>query len=91
MAEQCFGGRQISYAVIDRNKKKNGRIEVYVFHRNKAFRKVIKNNQYNPRFFLDRYDTNSGNMAQKHMAHLVKAYRSYFERGLLDFMFMELN
>jgi len=83
MAENCYGGKKVSYVVTHRNA--DDRIEIFVFHDNVNLRNIIENNIDNPAFFLDRYDVNDSTMAKKWLARVVRDYRSKFEQGLVIF------
>ena len=87
MAKKCFGGNKISYVIVARGE----RIEVFVFHENKDYRKVIQNRRNHPQYFLDHSNLNSKIMANKHMAEVVDEYRDKFRKGLVDFTFVKFK
>jgi hypothetical protein len=89
MSERCYGENQISYVVVNRNNK--DRLEIFVFHENKGFTKVIKHNMGNPRYFLRYKNCENQLRARRYLARLVFDYRSYFERGDVDFTFVEFK
>ena len=90
MAEKCYGDKTRSYVVTERKRHANGRIEVFVFHENETFQKILKNHADNPIWFLERYEAylRSEIMAKRWLAHVMEDYETEFKENLVDFTFI---
>ena len=86
MANKTYGKRIKSYEVV---KKKNGCIELLVYHKNEEIREYLKRHENKPQYFLERRDQYMKNnlTAKKWLAQVIDDYRSYFEKGQVKVVF----
>jgi len=95
MTEKLYGGRipltrqNCLYGVTQ---LKDGSILIRVYHTNRNFRRVLKNNARAPSFFLkpgrlESYET-SIEAAKNWLVKIVSDHRPFFERGLVEFVFV---
>ena len=95
MTEKLYGGRtpltrqNCPYSVIQ---LKDSAILIRVYHTNRNFRRVLKNNARDPSFFLkpDRlksYET-SIEAAKNWLVKTASDHRPFFGRGLVEFVFV---
>ncbi len=75
-----------SYEVVER---KNGWIDLLVYHKNKDIRKYLNTHKNKPQYFLKRVGQYKLNnlTAKKWLARVIDDYRSCFERGQVKFVF----
>ena len=85
--EQRYGQNKLAYGVIE---KQDGRIELRVYHQNRAVRKMISNHSDHPRYFFDNLQSFSGSKtrAKFWLAHLIVDYADYFRNGHVDIIFV---
>jgi hypothetical protein len=82
VAERLYGENKPSYGVTER---RDGWIELRVYHGNRSMRQVLQEHIDDPSFFLRRYHaySRSGTRAESWLAKVTADYRSHFQRNLV--------
>jgi hypothetical protein len=84
MGEIYFGDLKDLYGVVS---KLNGRIEIRVYHANQTWRKSIKAQIADARYFLRYKDFKGTNPRAKYwLAKIVNQYETKFEKNRVDFV-----
>jgi hypothetical protein len=82
VAERLYGENKLSYGVTER---RNGWIELRVYHSNRSMRQVLQDHIGDTSYFLRRYHaySRSGTRAESWLAKVIAEYRSRFQRNLV--------
>ena len=86
MANKTYGKRNKSYEVVER---KNGWIDLLVYHKNKEIRQYLNRHKNEPQYFHERrkqYKLNNIT-AKKWLACVIDDYCYYFKQGRIRFVF----
>ena len=86
MANETYGTKNKSYEVVER---KNGWIDLLVYHKNKEIREYLNRHKKEPQYFLERVGQYMKNniTAKKWLAQVINDYCSYFKKGRVKFVF----